>query len=339
MARVQPFDCAGERIEPGQRRAVRLPVARLYTDTQMELHVEVLHGKKPGPVLLICAAIHGDELNGIEICRRLLVKLNPAQLAGTVMIVPIVNVFGFIQQSRYLPDRRDLNRCFPGSSQGALASRLAALFTEQLVAKATHVIDLHTGAIHRNNLAQVRCDTSVPELLALAHAFNAPVTMHSSARDGSLRGFCQAQGKPCILYEAGEALRFNELFIRTGVRGVQSVKGHLQMIPPKTSSRHFPDTVLAKRSVWVRANADGLVRTLVKLGDKVSKQQPVAQIVSPHGAVPTELLAQHAGIVVGLSHIPVAHEGEALIHLAQFHADDMDYVNEQIDEYLIDFAE
>ncbi|WP_445947074.1 succinylglutamate desuccinylase/aspartoacylase family protein, partial [Shewanella sp.] len=148
----EAFEFGDSSVKAGTQESVKLPAAKLYNDTPMELHVEVFHGSKPGPVLLVCAAIHGDELNGIEICRRLLSRINAKTLTGTLLVVPIVNVFGFIQQSRYLPDRRDLNRCFPGSPKGALASRLANLFSSQLVKRATHIVDLHTGAIHRENL-------------------------------------------------------------------------------------------------------------------------------------------------------------------------------------------
>lgn len=207
----EAFEIEGKRVVAGTQMGIKLPAAKLYTDTQLDIHVEVFHGLKPGPTLLVCAAIHGDELNGIEICRRLLGRVNPKNLAGTLIVVPIVNVFGFIQQSRYLPDRRDLNRCFPGSSKGALASRLANLFATQLLVHATHVIDLHTGAIHRDNLPQIRCDTGDETMLAMANAFGAPLIMHSKARIVSMRGYANQQGIPCILYEAGEALRFSEL--------------------------------------------------------------------------------------------------------------------------------
>ncbi|NWN83750.1 MAG: succinylglutamate desuccinylase/aspartoacylase family protein, partial [Halomonas sp.] len=151
-----PFDLAGTTIAPGSRAQIDVPVARLYTHAPLSIPVEVVHGRQAGPTLLVCGGIHGDEINGVEIVRRLLRSKQLQGLRGTLIAAPIVNVFGFVQHSRYLPDRRDLNRCFPGSETGSLGGRVAALFRQAIVDQATHIIDLHTGAIHRTNLPQIR---------------------------------------------------------------------------------------------------------------------------------------------------------------------------------------
>ncbi|ABE55918.1 Succinylglutamate desuccinylase/aspartoacylase [Shewanella denitrificans OS217] len=325
-------DCS---VKAGSQESVKLPAAKLYNDTPMELHVEVFHGSKPGPVLLVCAAIHGDELNGIEICRRLLSRINAKTLAGTLLVVPVVNVFGFIHQSRYLPDRRDLNRCFPGSPKGALASRLANLFSSQLVTRATHIIDLHTGAIHRENLPQIRCDTDSPVMLDMANAFGAPVIMSSKAREGSMRGYANELNVPCILYEAGEALRFSDLSIKSGLTGVMNVMRSLGMIKGKVRAK---TSVNASRSYWVRSESDGLINVKLKLGERVSKGNILAHVVNPHGGESVALIAPTDGIIIGISNIPVTNEGEALFHIAQFAGDEIEVANDNLDDFLAEYA-
>ncbi|NMH64609.1 succinylglutamate desuccinylase/aspartoacylase family protein [Shewanella salipaludis] len=332
----EPFEFSGYQVAAGSQVSVKLAAAKLYTDTQLDLHVEVFHGTRPGPTLLVCAAIHGDELNGIEVCRLLLGKINAKTLSGTLLVVPIVNVFGFIQQSRYLPDRRDLNRCFPGSVKGALASRLAHLFASQLIAHATHIIDLHTGAIHRDNLPQIRCDTSDDTMLTMAHAFGSPVIMHSKARPESMRGYANALGIPCILYEAGEALRFSDLSIKSGLKGVTNVMRSLGMLKGRVRNKN--NCVRALRSYWVRSEADGLVNMKLKLGQRVSKGYIIANIVSPHGGDAVAIRAPTDGIIIGISNIPVTNEGEGMFHIAQFEGDEIEIANEQLDEFLMEHS-
>lgn len=324
------FQLAEHSIAPGSRHSVKIPAARLYNDAPIDLHVEVFHGTKPGPVLLVCAAIHGDELNGIEVCRRLLSEIDPLKLTGTLMIVPVVNVFGFIQQSRYLPDRRDLNRCFPGSERGALGSRLAHLFRETLVERATHIVDLHTGAIHRSNLPQIRVNVDNAEALAMAEAFGSPVILHAKDRDGSLRSLAHELGMPLILYEAGEALRFDYAAIKAGVIGVKNVLKSLKMLKGRPRRRRV-NPVVARRSTWIRSEYDGLVIPKVELGQTISKGQIVAQSVNPHGEEMYAIRSTTNGIVIGISNIPVANEGEALFNIAQFEADEMDDAAENVD--------
>ncbi|PZV08662.1 MAG: deacylase, partial [Leptolyngbya sp.] len=219
----------GETIPRGKRVRLDLPVARLTTGTMMSLPVTVISGKKPGPRLWLSAAIHGDELNGVDIIRRVAKALKPHRLNGTVIAVPVVNIFGLLEQSRYLPDRRDLNRSFPGSARGSMAGRLAHLFMTEVVSQCTHGIDLHTAAIHRINLPQVRADLQDPATYAFAQAFGAPVIIHASHRDGSLRQAAARRKIPTLLYEAGEALRFDAQAIQTGVDGIYRVMAYLGM--------------------------------------------------------------------------------------------------------------
>jgi len=331
--RSQPFQLGDIQIAPGTQERVLLPAARLYSDTPLDLHVEVLHGIKPGPVLLVCAAIHGDELNGIEICRRLIQLIDPKELTGTLLVVPVVNMFGFIQQTRYLPDRRDLNRCFPGSERGALGSRLAFLFRTQLVERATHIIDLHTGAIHRSNLPQIRVNFDNEEAKSMAAAFNCPVIMNSKDRDGSLRSTASELGIPLILYEAGEALRFDYASIKAGVNGVTNVIKMLKMMKGRRTRKKVTP-VYSQRSVWMRSEGDGLVILKVDLGQQVNRGQLLAHIAPPHGGEHTSVYSSVSGIVIGISNIPVSNEGEALFHVACFDADEIPLATEMVETFV-----
>lgn len=330
---MQAFELHDHSVAPGSRASIHLPAARLYNDTPMDLHVEVLHGIKKGPVVLVCAAIHGDELNGIEICRRVAAQIDPTSLHGTLMLVPVVNMFGFIQQSRYLPDRRDLNRCFPGSERGALGSRLAYLFNTQLVKRATHIIDLHTGAIHRSNLPQIRVNMDNPVACDMAEAFNCPVILNAKDRDGSLRALAAELNIPLILYEAGEALRFDLTAIEAGVNGVTNVLKMLKMLKGRRTRKKVKP-VWAQRSLWVRSDSDGLVIKLAELGQTVSHGQIIAHITPPHGGYVSAVKASVAGIIIGVSNIPVSNEGEALFHIACFDTNAGALATEMVDTFV-----
>lgn len=320
MARA-PFELAGVRVAPGSRAQIDVPVAKLYTHAPLHIPVEVVHGRQPGPVLLVCGAIHGDEINGAETVRRLLRTSAIRRLRGTLIAVPIVNVFGFVQHTRYLPDRRDLNRCFPGSEVGSLGSRVAALFREEIVDLATHIIDLHTGAIHRTNLPQVRAQLSPDsETSAMVEAFGAPVILNAELRVGSLRAYAQSRGVPVLTYEAGEALRFDEWAIAPGVRGVLRVMRHLGMLAPRRRRTLPPAAEIANGSSWARAPIDGILRPRSRLGARVAKGQVLGVVADPFGNSEGEVIANADGIVIGMSKLPLANEGEALFHVARFDA-------------------
>lgn len=253
------FTLGNSSIPPGSRAVVDIPFGKLYTHTELNIGAHVIHGRRVGPVLLVAAALHGDEINGVEICRRLLKLPRLNQLKGTLVVVPIVNTYGFVQQSRYLPDRRDLNRSFPGSEKGSLGSRMAFQFTDKILKKCTHAIDLHTGAIHRSNLPQVRASAKDKIALRMAEVFNAPIIIKAASRDGTMRGTANNLGIPILLYEAGEALRFDEQAINVGVRGILNVMTDLGML---RAGRKRPNTksLFSKKSSWVRAKHDGIAR-------------------------------------------------------------------------------
>ncbi|WP_460227370.1 succinylglutamate desuccinylase/aspartoacylase family protein [Aurantivibrio infirmus] len=319
-------------IHPGQRVRMELEVAQLYTHTPLSIPVEIVNGKYPGPILLVNAAIHGDELNGVEVVRELLERIKPKTLKGTLIAVPIVNIFGFIHQSRYLPDRRDLNRFFPGTEKGSIAGRIAYQFFNHVVKKCTHVVDLHTGAIHRTNLPQIRANLENETVSEMAQAFGAPVIVDASLREGSLRSEAEKVNIPVITYEAGEALRFDPIAIAGGVRGVLGVMNYLAMIG-RTKKKSKSQPVIARSTNWIRSPQDGIVRARVNLGDKVVKDQVLAVIGAPLGTGACEIKAPRGGIVIGQQTIPLVNEGDAVFHLAYFEESDK-LVEKQVDAFI-----
>ncbi|MEE4360212.1 MAG: succinylglutamate desuccinylase/aspartoacylase family protein [Pseudomonadales bacterium] len=314
-----PLTLHGTQVQPGTHVTIDLPVAQLYTHTALNIPLQVFRGRRAGPVLLLSAAIHGDELNGIEIIRRILRHRALGRLRGTLIAAPVVNVFGFIHRERYLPDRRDLNRCFPGSERGSLGSRVADLFKREVLDLCTHVVDLHTGAIHRSNLPQIRADMSQPDVAAMARAFGLPVILDSSPLAGSMREVAGNAGIVALVYEAGEALRFEEASIRAGVRGCIRVMRHLGMLPPSRRSRSRSwAPFVARSSQWVRADIDGVFRPHAELGAHVKKDDLLGKVSSPMGEGEVEIRAPAAGVLIGRNNIPLVNEGEALFHIARF---------------------
>lgn len=318
MANKPPFKIAGHHIAAGTRLRFDLQSAQLYTNTPLNMSVEVINGRRPGPTLLVCAALHGDELNGTEIIRRLRSVRALERLRGTLVLVPVVNLLGFIHRSRYLPDRRDLNRCFPGSDRGSLGARLANLFFEEVVCRCEAVIDLHTAAIHRDNLPQIRADLTVPGVERMAKGFSIPTIINSGIIPNSLRGEACSRGIPVITYEAGEALRLDENAIVTGVRGVVNVMRALGMLAPGRSRMVRAEPYIARASSWERAPVDGIFQTSARLGSRVEQGQQLGVISSPIGADDTSVISRFEGILVGVNRLPLVNQGDALFHVARF---------------------
>jgi len=309
---------AGEEILPGERRQLSVTTAKLYDFTDMKMPVVVVRGKQDGPTLFVSAAIHGDEINGVDIVRRLLKHPSLKRIRGTLIAIPIVNVFGFNDKSRYLPDRRDLNRSFPGEEHGSLASQIAYIFRTEIVEKATHGIDLHTGAIHRRNLPQIRADLTKPANLALAKAFGAPVILNASARDGSLREMVSERQIPILLYEAGTALRFDRKAAMVGMNGILNVMRAIGMLPEERNPKPYKDLFIAKSNHWVRSPISGIFITYKKLGEHVSRGDKLGCITNPFGDYELDILSPYDGIIIGNSILPLANEGDGIYHIATF---------------------
>ncbi|AXH12898.1 succinylglutamate desuccinylase/aspartoacylase family protein [Halarcobacter bivalviorum] len=307
---------ADTEIEKGTNITLDLKLPKLY-HSPMRLPVRIIRGKRVGPTIFVSAAIHGDELNGIEIIRRLRKLTILKKLKGTLILIPIVNTYGVTTLSRYMPDRRDLNRSFPGSKKGSLASRIAKIFFDEIVTKCDFGIDLHTASIHKSNLPQIRTDINNPFTYDLAKSFEAPVVLHSELRDGSLREEAQNKGIPILLYEAGEALRFDEKSIRIGVKGIVNVLRDLDMLPKSTKRKKYKLPIIAKNSQWIRSTESGIIRTIKGLGETVKEDEIIAYVDEPLDDISYEIRATFDGIIIGKSEIPLIQEGDAIFHIAK----------------------
>lgn len=318
-------------VPAGTNAAIDLPITDLSTHTPITMPVVVVHGRNKGPCLFVCAALHGDEINGVEVIRRLLQLSALNKLRGTLIAIPVVNVLGILFQSRYLPDRRDLNRCFPGTLRGSLASRMARLFIDEVVAQSTHGIDLHTAAVHRDNFPQIRADLDDSETERLARAFGVPIVINTSYREGSLREAAAARGVPVLVYEAGEALRFHEPSIRAGVKGVVRVMRALKMLPASKRNLDPRKLLVIRSSKWVRAPRSGLMRFVSALGAQVRKDDVLGVIADPFGQNEVMVVAPSDGIVIGRTNLPLVHEGDGLFHIA--HHEGQKVVARSLDEF------
>jgi len=313
--------CLGEvsEVAPGELQMINLPLPALYSQSPVSMPVTVVNGRRAGPVLFVSGGIHGDEINGVEIIRRLLNVEQIRQLKGALIAVPVVNVYGFVGQSRFLPDGRDLNRSFPGSEKGSMAARLAETFMNEIVSKCTHGIDLHTAPVGFDNFPQIRARVSdSKETERLACAFGSAVILNAELHDGSLRHAASDRNIPVMVYEAGEALRFDEVAIRAGVEGILNVMRHLEMLPGTKPTTPPSQPLIAKSSQWVRASQSGVLRAIATLGSRVEKGELIGRIADPFGMCEEQVLATSAGIIIGKTNLPLVYEGEALFHIASF---------------------
>lgn len=308
-------------IHPGEIASLALPMPEIFNCTPMYMPIKVVHGKQAGPCVLVIAAVHGDELNGMEIVNRLLSLSMMKNLHGTLIAIPVFNVYGFITRSRYLADGLELDRYFPGSETGSHASRLAHLFTKEILSMADYCIDIRTGAINHSNFPKIYIDTTNERTKELAEAFRAPVICNVSAEKNSLRETANFNKIPYMVYEAGEALRFDEHAIKIGVRGVANVLRKLKMLPEahkqqKKAAKPF----FTVQYLWVRASKSGVSYSKTKLGQWVKKGEQLTVIKDPVGTTePSAVCAPCDGIIVDKNNLPVVHEGESLFQIAIFH--------------------
>ncbi len=314
MTQREPLTIGDVTVEAGQRAQVELPVAQLITGAEMAIPVIALHGAEPGPTVWINAAIHGDEINGVEIVNRVLRGLDPKDMAGTLLAVPVVNLYGFMTGDRYFPDRRDLNRSFPGSRTGSLASRVAHLFMTEIVERSDVGIDLHTASDHRTNLPQIRGDMEDQRTRELAHVFGAPLSMHSRTRTGSVRKAAAKTGATVLLYEAGEPWRFNDDAIEVGVAGIRRVLDHLGVAA--WDGTPAPPTATSESSRWIRASKSGIAHLRVRSGDMVAEGQVLGTIEDAFGKKLSSIRSKSDGMVIAHTLYPLVNRGDAVVHVA-----------------------
>lgn len=322
MPAWKALDFAGTPVAPGATVEIRLKVTELYTAEPVSIPVTVVRGRRPGPTLFVIATIHGDELNGVGVIRDLLNDHPLTDLAGTLIAVPVANVPGFLNLSRRPPDRRDLNRVFPGSAKGSLTSRLAHTLFREVVARSDYGIDLHTAGGDRSNYPQVRADLSDRRSAELARAFGCPLVLVGKGPDRSLRRVAVESGVPTIVYEAGSPKRLERPFIEIGLRGVLNALRHLGMLPGEPVPPPIQLTV--RETHWVRARAGGIIDLRAELGQPLRRGHEISVNTNPFGRERSVLLAPYPGIVLGLTQLPLVHPGDAVCHLARLKRPEME---------------
>lgn len=302
------------KIAPGEHKEIQLNIARLPTYTSIDLPVHVFRAEEKGPALLLTGGLHGDELNGVEIIRRMVANDMLMPEKGTVIALPLVNVYGFIQNVRGLPDGKDINRSFPGIKGGSLARLLAYTLMNEIVPQIDYGIDFHTGGAARANYPQIRCLLDNEKQSELAEAFAAPFIINSSLIDKSFRKAANKKGKHILVFETGESTRFDEPGIQEGINGTMRLMKHLGMKKEAPEPKHQPE--IYRTTTWIRAKYAGLFQPKIKLGDQVNKKQVLGHITDPYGSERFKSVCPHDGRVIGLNYAPVVHKGDALLHLA-----------------------
>lgn len=307
-------------IYPGEQASLALPLPELFSCAPMYMPIKVFHGKHAGPCLLVTAAMHGNELNGAEIINRLMQSSALKKLKGTLIAVPIMNVYGFINKTRTMPGGTPLNANFPGSAHGSHAARLAHLFCSEIFSLAQYSIDLQTGSLNHTNLPQIFVTEDNHDALTLARAFAAPVISEVRAQKGSLRAYANSCQIPHLVYEAGEAMRFDESSIKIGTKGIINVMRHIGMLPTTSKLSTNPQKSFIMRDTrWVRSPTSGISHSNIKLGQQVKRGELLCVIKDPFGAgddMPVK--APFDGVVVSVNNLPLVYEGVTLFELAAF---------------------
>lgn len=313
------FSLLGKKIERGQTLQLNLDIAKLHTRTAIEVPIIVSRGTKPGPVLLLNAGIHGDEVNGVEIVRQIVAKNYHIPDAGTVICIPVLNVFGFLHKTREFPDGRDLNRVFPGSKEGSLASRFAYFLMKEIVPSVDYCIDYHTGASSRFNYTHLRIEGKNPQTVELANVFGAPYILLSKELPKSFRSEANKIGVGVLLFEGGKSLDLDRVVTKIGVNGALRIMQHLGMrdfTKELSSVKEQITTETLTDSTWMRARHSGMFRTLVKIGTHVKKGTILGTISDPFGDFEKRVISKHNGVIICSNHSPLVHQGDAIFHIA-----------------------
>lgn len=314
------IEILGQTIAKGKGALVNLDIAKLHTRTKIQVPIIIERGKKDGPTLLITGGIHGNEINGIEIVRQLIAKKYNKPQSGMVICIPVVNVFGFLNQKRQFPDGRDLNRVFPGSPRGSLASRFAYHIIKEIVPLADYCIDFHTGGDSRFNVPQIRIDGEDPQILALAKVFDPPFIIRSARKEKSFRETLCKLEKKVLLFEGGKSLHIDKTVTQMGIAGVLRIMQHLGMrefaqeIDNLVVKAHEP--IILHNTLWLRAKYSGMFHPFVDLGKKVKKGEALGSISGPFGYFERKIKAQHSGYVICINEAPIVTQGDAIFHIS-----------------------
>ena len=314
-----PLKIGNITIQPGERITVALPTPELYTCAPIYIPIHIVHGKRAGPTMLVCGAMHGDEINGVAIIQRFLKLRLLDSIRGTLIVIPTLNIYGMITQSRNLPDRRDLEGSFPGSETGSFASRLAYFLTQEIFSHITHCIDLHTGEPHISKFPQVKTSIANLEAKKLADHFQAPVILDTESKQGLLWLLHRETNPiPTIIYETGEALRLDVRGINMGVRGIVRVMRSIDMLSASMKMAKSPVSIPLKAELWVRAPSSGLCEVFHKIGAWVKKGTRLAKIFDPFGTEQREeIFSPIDGVVIARNHLPILNEGEPILQIAE----------------------
>ena len=306
-----------EDILPGESKTINMEIAKLHTMTKLKIPIIVERAKLPGPTVLLSAGLHGDEINGTEIVRQLIVQKINKPKTGTIICIPIINVFGFVNQTREFPDGRDLNRVFPGSKTGSLASRFAYYLLKEIIPHVDYAIDFHAGGAARFNAAQIRITPNNQELRDLAEIFHAPFTLYSNNISGSFRNSCDKLGVKMLLFEGGKSIDINEDITQQGIEGAKRVLEHFGMLNSRKKASHPEEkSIYIEKSAWIRARYSGMFHGYTKIGSYVNKGQLLATISDPYGKIEHKMKAPNSGYIINVNEAPIVYQGDAIYHIS-----------------------
>ena len=306
-----------ETILPGKSKTINMQIGKLHTMTDLHIPIIVERSKKEGPVVLLTAGLHGDEINGTEIVRELIVKKINKPKRGTIICIPVINIFGFVNQTREFPDGRDLNRIFPGSKSGSLASQFAYYILKEIIPNIDYAIDFHAGGAQRFNAPQIRIVPNNEELKTLSDVFGAPFTLYSNNISGSFRSSCDKMNVKMLLFEGGKSVDINNAVTKEAVEGTKRVLAHFGMLKTKHEISKPHQTIYIEKSDWIRANFSGMFHGLKQIGSFVTKGELLATISDPFGKVSHKLKAPHAGYLINVNDAPIVYQGDAVFHISK----------------------
>jgi predicted deacylase len=317
MTALKPLVILKETILAGESKTINMEIAKLHTMTKLKIPIIVERSKLDGPTVLFTACLHGDEINGTEIVRQLIVQKINKPKRGTIICIPIINIFGFINKTREFPDGRDLNRVFPGSKTGSLASRFAYYILKDIIPHVDYAIDFHAGGASRFNAPQIRIVPENKELKKLSDVFNAPFTLYSKNISGSFRNSCDKLGVKMLLFEGGKSLDINDAVTKEAIEGTKRFLAHLDMLnPTKKAILNENKTIYIEKSNWIRAKHSGMFHGLTAIGSFVKKGDLLATISDPYGKVEHKVKAPHAGFIINVNDAPIIYQGDAIFHVS-----------------------
>jgi len=330
---IETLEILGEKIELGESKTIDFNIANLFTSTKIEIPIIIERATIPGPTVLLTAALHGDEINGVEIVRQLIARKINKPKKGTIICIPILNIFGFLNMQRAFPDGRDLNRSFPGTRRGSLASRVAYHFTNQILPHVDFCLDFHTGGASRFNAPQIRIKPDNEEILKLAKIFNVPFTVYSNNLNKTYRTTCDKLGIPIILFEGGKSLDNNKQIVSYAVRGTVRFLNYLGMLDPKFKvTVPLKNTVIIKKTKWIRAQKSGLFHLKIKINSLVKKGELLATITDPYGKMRFKVLSPNNGYIINVNESPIVHQGDAIFNISTKDGERLNEERENTDE-------